>query len=106
MLYGPPGTGKTFAVEALAEHLQRPLMKLSPASLEIHPQIIDIALHEEKMLDICQRWGAIVLIDDASELLELLDGKRSVAFYIVLRHLKYPKTVIFLTSHNVGIDVS
>ncbi|UKZ80427.1 hypothetical protein TrVFT333_008188 [Trichoderma virens FT-333] len=99
------GTGKTFAVEALAEHLQRPLMKLSPASLEIHPQIIDIALHEEKMLDICQRWGAIVLIDDASELLELLDGKRSVAFYIVLRHLKYPKTVIFLTSHNVGIDI-
>ncbi len=33
-LYGPPGTGKSFAAEAIADHLQRPIIRIDYAQIE------------------------------------------------------------------------
>jgi SpoVK/Ycf46/Vps4 family AAA+-type ATPase len=33
-LYGPPGTGKSFAAEAIADYLQRPIIRIDYASIE------------------------------------------------------------------------
>ncbi|GAB4548638.1 MAG: hypothetical protein OHK0023_12050 [Anaerolineae bacterium] len=33
-LYGPPGTGKSFAAEGIADHLQRPIIRVNYAQLE------------------------------------------------------------------------
>ena len=33
-LYGPPGTGKSFAAEAIADHLERPIIRVDYASIE------------------------------------------------------------------------
>ncbi|KAL7944315.1 hypothetical protein V8C42DRAFT_358502 [Trichoderma barbatum] len=102
MLYGPSGTGKTLTVEALADHLQRPLMKLSPASLELPHGTLDETLDGQRMLEVCQRWDAIVLIDDAGELLKILSARRPLSYSIVLRHLKSPLGVMFVTRSSIG----
>src|SRR5260221_7581057 len=33
-LYGPPGTGKSFAAEAIADHLQQPIIRIDYAQIE------------------------------------------------------------------------
>jgi SpoVK/Ycf46/Vps4 family AAA+-type ATPase len=33
-LYGPPGTGKSFAAEAIADHLQKPIIRIDYAQIE------------------------------------------------------------------------
>src|SRR5436305_13917375 len=33
-LYGPPGTGKSFAAEAIADHLQRPIIRIDYAQTQ------------------------------------------------------------------------
>ncbi|KAL7822606.1 hypothetical protein V8C26DRAFT_438057 [Trichoderma gracile] len=64
LLHGPSDTGKTLTVEALCDNLQVPLMKISVDTFMVSPEIISAALIDQKMLEVCHRWGAVLLVDD------------------------------------------
>lgn len=70
LLCGPPGVGKTFPAEAIAERAESPLYILSAGELGTEPSNVDAAL--DKALDMCRRWKAMLLLDEADVFL----GKR------------------------------
>ncbi|PTB79118.1 hypothetical protein M440DRAFT_1389172 [Trichoderma longibrachiatum ATCC 18648] len=101
LLHGPSDTGKTLTVEALCDHLQAPLMKISVDTFMVKPEIIGAALIHQKMLEVCHRWGAVLLIDDLPFLwsrMSLLAQQKQWPS-VVLQHLTSPRGqgVIFFT---------
>lgn len=68
LLHGPPGLGKTLTAEAVAEEMKVPLYVVSAGQLGF-----DVETMEEKLqdvLDICAKWGAVLLLDEADVFLE------------------------------------
>lgn len=70
LLCGPPGVGKTYTAEAIAEMAKVPLYMLSAGELGSVPQDVELAL--DAALDLCRRWKAMLLLDEADVFL----GKR------------------------------
>lgn len=59
------------------------------------------------LLAACQRWGAIVLIDDADELLEArnkLDTKRNPMMAMVFQHLECFQGILFMASSPIRVS--
>ncbi|PIA94172.1 hypothetical protein CB0940_08049 [Cercospora beticola] len=103
LLHGPPGLGKTLTAEAVAEEMKVPLYVVSAGQLGF-----DVETMEEKLqdvLDICAKWGAVLLLDEADVFLEqrqLTDLHRNRLVSIFLRLLEYYPGCLFLTTNRVA----
>ena len=102
ILHGNPGTGKTLTAEAAAEKGKRPLMVVCAA--ELASRAADLEEYLGSILEICEDWGAVLLIDEAEAYLEtrsIGDVKRNAMVSVFLRLLEYHQQVIFLTTNHI-----
>jgi ATP-dependent Lon protease len=68
LLCGPPGVGKTLTAESLAEEMKTPLYVMSAGDLGFDPSKVEAQL--QTILEMCSRWNAILLLDEADVFLE------------------------------------
>lgn len=102
LLHGDPGVGKTLTAEAVAEVLERPLYSAAVGDLGTHPE--DLETNLRKILDMVQRWNAVLLLDEADIFLEARnehDIHRNAMVGVFLRLLEYHTGVLFLTTNRV-----
>lgn len=99
---GPPGVGKTLTAESVAEEMKVPLFMMSAGDLGLEPRCVETKL--QSILDMCTRWNAILLIDEADVFLEersLHELERNKLVSIFLRVLEYYEGIMFLTTNRV-----
>jgi len=103
LLYGPPGVGKTLTAEAVSEMLHRPLYTVSLGQLGMTPQELETKLGN--ILQLCSRWNALVLLDEADLFLEKRSSdsslERNAMVSVMLRLVEYFHGTLFLTSNRV-----
>ncbi|KAI1465295.1 P-loop containing nucleoside triphosphate hydrolase protein [Daldinia caldariorum] len=102
LLHGPPGVGKTCTAECVAELTCRPLLSLTSGDLNIDSYNVERSL--EYFLKLGERYGAVVLIDEADVYLEarhMLDISRNKLVSVFLRALEYHRGILFLTTNRV-----
>ncbi|RYP72646.1 hypothetical protein DL770_007933 [Monosporascus sp. CRB-9-2] len=102
LLHGSPGVGKTCTAEATAELAQRPLLSLTSGDLTTESETVERNL--DYFLTLGERFGAMVLLDEADVYLETRrsrDITRNGLVSIFLRALEYYRGVLFLTSNRV-----
>lgn len=101
LLHGTPGTGKTLTAETISETLHVPLYSVT--SGELGENVITIEQKLSEILNICQRWNAILLLDEADVFLEKRDTqnlKRNSIVCIFLRLLEKYNGIMFLTTNR------
>ncbi|KAL5043902.1 P-loop containing nucleoside triphosphate hydrolase protein [Aspergillus fruticulosus] len=104
LLSGGPGCGKTLTAEAVSEETQRPLYSVSAGELGTNPADVDSRL--TLILELSQRWNAILLLDEADVFLQArndTDVVRNALVSIFLRQLEYYKGIMILTTNRIGI---
>ncbi|KAI0428899.1 P-loop containing nucleoside triphosphate hydrolase protein [Xylaria sp. FL1042] len=102
LLHGSPGVGKTCTAECVAELTHRPLLSLTSGDLSTDADQVEANL--EYFLSLGERFGAIVLLDEADVYLEsrrLQDIERNGLVSVFLRALEYYRGVLFLTTNRV-----
>lgn len=102
LLCGPPGTGKTLTAEGVAEEMKTPLFVMSAGDLGLDPRHVETKL--QGVLDMCTRWNAILLLDEADVFLEersLHELERNKLVSIFLRVLEYYEGNMILTTNRV-----
>ncbi|KAK3705883.1 hypothetical protein LTR37_013036 [Vermiconidia calcicola] len=102
LLCGPPGVGKTLTAESVAEDMKVPLYMMSAGDLGLDPRHVESKL--QGILDMCTRWNAILLLDEADVFLEersLHELERNKLVSIFLRVLEYYEGIMFLTTNRV-----
>ncbi|KAK5110649.1 hypothetical protein LTR62_005689 [Meristemomyces frigidus] len=102
LLCGPPGVGKTLTAESVAEEMKVPLYMMSAGDLGLEPRHVEAKL--QGILDMCTRWNAILLLDEADIFLEsrsLHELERNKLVSIFLRVLEYYEGIMFLTTNRV-----
>lgn len=72
---GPPGVGKTLTAEVYSEIIQRPLYRVHSGQLGLNVAAMETALKD--VLTRAQRWGAVMLIDEADVYIKRRDDKPS-----------------------------
>lgn len=77
LLSGYTGTGKTFIVKSLAETLRAPLFHITPADVDLDPKNPDLESPFTDILEMCGRWNAILLFDQARPSLDNDDDDES-----------------------------
>jgi len=103
LLAGPPGCGKTLTAEAVAEVTHRPLYCVSAGELGTSADHVDGRL--SKILELAQRWKAVVLLDEADVFLSQrkdTDVERNALVAIFLRQLEYYQGILILTTNLVS----
>lgn len=103
LLAGPPGTGKTLTAEAIAEHMKKPLYYVSAGELGASAGGMENEL--DRVLELCTRWNAILLLDEADVFLERRtdnDMQRNAVVSVFLRKLEYYRGIMFLTTNRAG----
>ncbi|KAI9659109.1 MAG: hypothetical protein M1821_002069 [Bathelium mastoideum] len=103
LLCGPPGVGKTLTAESVAEEMKVPLFMMSAGDLGLDPSRVEAKL--QSILEMCTRWNAILLLDEADVFLEqrsLHELERNKLVSIFLRILEYYEGIMFLTTNRVG----
>ena len=101
LLSGGPGTGKTLTAEAIAELLQKPLYVVTAGDLGITAGEVEKSLGS--VLELCQTWDALVLIDEADIFLEQRQSseiQRNALVCVMLRLLEYYSGCLFLSSNR------
>jgi hypothetical protein len=98
---GRAGTGKTLTAEVYAEAVQRPLYRVHSGQLGTEPRGLEKVLI--CALNRADRWGAILLIDEADVFLmkRTDDLTRNAVCGVFLRTLEYFKGLLFLTTNRV-----
>ena len=102
LLHGSPGVGKTCTAEAIAELTGRPLISITTGDLTTVEYQVEAKL--SYFLRLGQRYGALVLLDEADVYLERRHSKdlsRNGLVSIFLRALEYYRGVLFLTTNRV-----
>ncbi|KAI0421819.1 P-loop containing nucleoside triphosphate hydrolase protein [Xylaria grammica] len=102
LLHGSPGVGKTCTAECVAELTHRPLLSLTSGDLSTDSLMVEQNL--EYFLALGERFGAIVLLDEADVYLESRRNKdieRNGLVSVFLRALEYYRGVLFLTTNRV-----
>lgn len=98
---GAPGLGKTLTAEVYSEVVGRPLYRVHSGQLGVASENVEKNL--EKVLKRAQRWGAVMLIDEADVYIRRrgndIDHNAVVASF--LRTLEYFHGLLFLTTNRV-----
>lgn len=100
LLHGSPGVGKTCTAECVAELTRRPLLSITSGDL-----IPNVERNLAYFLTLGERYGALVLLDEADVYLEARrtrDLKRNALVSVFLRALEYYRGVLFLTTNRVA----
>uniref|UniRef100_A0A7S4R359 AAA+ ATPase domain-containing protein n=3 Tax=Ditylum brightwellii TaxID=49249 RepID=A0A7S4R359_9STRA len=106
LLHGPPGCGKTLTAEAIAELLRKPLYIVTAGDLGITASEVEKTLGS--VLELCQTWDALVLIDEADVFLEARSSteiQRNALVCVMLRLLEYYSGCLFLSSNRAGKSI-
>ncbi len=97
---GAPGLGKTLTAEVYAETVRRPLYRVHSGQLGIRSEEVEKNL--EQILKRAQRWGAVLLIDEADVYIRRrgndIDHNAVVAAF--LRTLEYFHGLLFMTTNR------
>lgn len=98
---GAPGLGKTLTAEVYAEVVQRPLYRVHSGQLGVVS--VDVDKNLAQILKRAQRWGAVMLIDEADVYIRKrgndIDHNAVVASF--LRTLEYFHGLLFLTTNRI-----
>lgn len=97
LLCGPPGVGKTLTAESVAEEMKVPLFMMSAGDLGLDPRSVESKLRG--ILDMCTRWNAILLLDEADVFLEQrslheLERNKLVSIFLRVLGMSKPVTVL------------
>ncbi len=98
---GPAGVGKTLTAEVYAEIIQRPLYRVHSGQLGLNVAEMEKALKDT--LTRAQRWGAVMLIDEADVYIKRRDDNiaANAVVGVFLRVLEYFNGLLFLTTNRV-----
>lgn len=98
---GPPGVGKTLTAEVYAEIIRRPLYRVHSGQLGLNVAEMEVAL--KNTLTRAQRWGAVMLIDEADVYIKRRDDNiaANAVVGVFLRVLEYFNGLLFLTTNRV-----
>lgn len=98
---GPPGVGKTLTAEVYAEIVRRPLYRVHSGQLGLNVGTMESALKE--VLLRAQRWGAVLLIDEADVYIKRRDDDLTMnaVVGVFLRVLEYFGGLLFLTTNRI-----
>lgn len=98
---GPAGVGKTLTAEVYAEIIQRPLYRVHSGQLGLNVAEMEKALKDT--LTRAQRWGAVMLIDEADVYIKRRDDNiaSNAVVGVFLRVLEYFNGLLFLTTNRV-----
>lgn len=98
---GAPGLGKTLTAEVYSEVVGRPLYRVHSGQLGVASGAVEASL--DKILKRAQRWGAVMLIDEADVYIRQrandIDHNAVVASF--LRTLEYFHGLLFLTTNRI-----
>ena len=99
---GPAGVGKTLTAEVYSEIIQRPLYRVHSGQLGLNVAEMEVAL--KNTLTRAQRWGAVMLIDEADVYIKRRDDNiaANAVVGVFLRVLEYFNGLLFLTTNRVG----
>lgn len=103
LLNGPPGVGKTLTAEATSEYLHRPLYSIHVGDLGTNPEDMESIM--ERILEYCDRWNAIILVDEADIFLEEREYSnvmRNAMVSTFMKFLEYNKGIMFLTTNRLS----
>lgn len=104
LLHGSPGVGKTCTAECIAELTRRPLLSLTSGDISTSMSAVSVERALNYFLTLGERFGALVLLDEADVYLEARrtrDLQRNALVSMFLRALEYYKGVLFLTTNRV-----
>jgi hypothetical protein len=98
---GPPGVGKTLTAEVYSEIIKRPLYRVHSGQLGLNVAAMEAALKEALMR--AQRWGAVMLIDEADVYIKRRDDDMmmNAVVGVFLRVLEYFNGLLFLTTNRI-----
>ncbi|TSA41839.1 MAG: AAA family ATPase [Methylococcaceae bacterium] len=98
---GPAGVGKTLTAEVYSEIIKRPLYRVHSGQLGLNVGEMEKALKE--VLTRAQRWGAVMLIDEADVYIKRRDNNiaMNAVVGVFLRVLEYFSGLLFLTTNRV-----
>lgn len=98
---GPAGVGKTLTAEVYSEIIQRPLYRVHSGQLGLNVAEMEKALKET--LTRAQRWGAVMLIDEADVYIKRRDDNiaANAVVGVFLRVLEYFNGLLFMTTNRV-----
>jgi hypothetical protein len=98
---GPAGVGKTLTAEVYSEIIKRPLYRVHSGQLGLNVAAMETALKD--VLTRAQRWGAVMLIDEADVYIKRRDDNitMNAVVGVFLRVLEYFNGLLFLTTNRV-----
>jgi len=98
---GPAGVGKTLTAEVYSEIIKRPLYRVHSGQLGLNVGEMEKAL--KKVLTRAQRWGAVMLIDEADVYIKRRNNNiaMNAVVGVFLRVLEYFNGLLFLTTNRV-----
>ncbi|KAI0445128.1 hypothetical protein F4803DRAFT_204591 [Xylaria telfairii] len=103
LLHGAPGVGKTTTAEGVAEMFKKPLFQITCGDLGTTASEVEKAL--ETHFSLANKWGCILLLDEADVFLAARSKKdfvRNGLVSVFLRVLEYYAGILFLTTNRVG----
>lgn len=101
---GNPGVGKTLTAEIYAEQMERALYTVQCSQLGVDPEEIEKRL--KKVLERAQRWGAVLLLDEADVYVRArsTDIRHNAIVGVMLRVIEYYNGLLFMTTNLSNID--
>ena len=99
---GPAGVGKTLTAEVYSEIIQRPLYRVHSGQLGLNVMEMEQALKDT--LTRAQRWGAVMLIDEADVYIKRRDDNiaANAVVGVFLQVLEYFNGLLFLTTNRIN----